>query len=713
MLTEQAKKEIDGCVTRSDSVWSVIKEISIKKYDNYLEALGPTCTTSRRQNELDSVKSRWSAVKDNETEKLRYLSSNEFDDDLSYVLKAVGQRLHGLSSRYMNIAPYMNNWRTSRFVDRKTAFKISVAFGFDIEETRKLLFRVLPDDEQYDFDPRQPNEMIYAYAIIHNIPLTSRNDVSVESMLSDAQKRFLTELFGAEHSRLYPDVIKSAGNTINVLDSLNMTKLAYILAVIKLANEEKISLDDKEFLLNFTSVKTAEDDSREGDTDSTEDETNSEDDELTVERMPKLFPDDTVMQQCYEYVSEDGQIDFRPYNEPIFDDAQISKEDLLHILETVDQILDTAISLAHEELETTTVKIDLYSTMKQFLQECIKFLCNTSDDDMVSIIDLLPLLETSGLGRFRESLFNDMIRDKIIKKLEEEYSHPRDTGRSSQYHNDIPQISKELFEYSTFFFNSLKVAARDLRAITARDRVDLWPVYVEMNNILKYPYFDKMGAAIRIWDYEQEVIRRNRDDEYTYTVDKIERDLFDAENAPDPSDFVLTLLDDPHCYEYFNSNIISQGKQRFVSDLDKNRRIIMNKSERKTGDDPLFVIKDTDGSYSLSQNDQGRIYARFYKHSLFIKQYYEKAKPFKRRHIIKLAFWDWILNDENRQKPQDLRGVDFTMFFDKKIAERTCCSPINSNNSLDKFLLLCLEQPDPIQFLKEADAYNDRLYLIF
>jgi len=677
-LTEEEKKAIDDCIPRSGFVWSVIKEIAIKKYDNYLEAVS---TASKQKKDLDSVKERWLEKKGNETARSSYLNSEKFDDDLSYILKAVGQRLHGLSTKKMNIAAFLKNWRKNRYIDRKTAFSISVGFGFDIEETRKLLYSVLSDDEQYDFDPRLLNEMIYLYAINHNIPLTSKNknDVSVEKMLSDAQKKFLSELFGSEYSKLYSDVIKAAGNTINVLDSLNMTKLAYILVVIKLEKEGKISSEDKKFLLENTAVNTSEDDFQEDDSDSKEDNV------LTAERMPKLFPDDTVMQRCYEYssyYSENGHIDYRPSKEPNFDDAQTSiKECKNFFRRVVDKLeesynqLEKSCNRYGKDTEEAERKKELYKTMKQFLKDCLNSVENTSDNDRVSIIDFLPLLENSDLGEFRISEFNYML-DSIIRK--------------------------EQSRFLKFFFNTLKVAFRDLNAITARKRVDLWPVYVEMNNILKYPYFDERGVATKIWGYEEKVKERE-ESEYTYTFDNINRVLSDAENTASPSEYISLLLEDHHCYEYFNNNIISQGKEKFVSKLEDYNRIIMYESDCKKGADPLFIIED---SNSLYQKKCEPKYDHFYDHNRFKKQYFDKSEPFKRRDILKLAFWDWILDKENKQKPLDVRVADFVSYFDFEVAKATCCSPINTNNSLDKFLLLCLEKPDPIQFLKKAYAYK-------
>ena len=52
---------------------------------------------------------------------------------------------------------------------------------------------------------------------------------------------------------------------------------------------------------------------------------------------------------------------------------------------------------------------------------------------------------------------------------------------------------------------------------------------------------------------------------------------------------------------------------------------------------------------------------------------------------------------------------DFTTYFDDDVAPDTCCAAINESNSLDRFLLLCLEHEDPILFLRKAIAYQKTL----
>ena len=701
MLTEQDRQAIDACTTRPESVWVVIKEIAIKKYDEYLTLLEPTCNTSARQSEFKGISDRWETVKDNQAKKEEFLSSEVFDSDLCYVLKAVAQRLHGLSTKFMNIEPYIKNWHNNRTVDRRTAFIVSIGFGFDIEETRRLLYNVLDDDEQMDFNPRLTNEMIYAYAIINGIPLTAKSkkidgkevqQTSVENMLYEAKIQFLKQLFGNADADYFPELIEVADSNFNILDSVNMTKSALFLASIKTESVKKL-------------LKNIADESKEN-------SSHIEEETTQVERRPKLLPDITVMQRCYEFVSydQDDEYCIERVAKPVFRDSQILKDSYIDVLKYVISVLKTAQKQVNPKSNGSVARKSIYSNMQEYIEHCVEYVQKQPENSLLSIMDFLLILEESKLGEYNQSEITAMIDTIIVKKLVDEWKmHCEGNIRSTSYHDVGAKFSGDQVEYFRFFFNTLKVAIRDLRAITARGCHELWPAYIEMNRILKYSYFSVDGVGMKLWEYD-EMVNAERSDytgklEYTYTVDKLQYNLDDAENMPDPADFIANLLSDIHCFELFNHAMISRGKNAFVSGLDKEGegKIIGRTRNALLDSHPLFLLREDD---TFAQDDDLK---SFYHYRRFQKQYYEKTTAFSRSDILKLAFWDFIVRRKMKKYIPKFGPGEFIDYFDTEVAPDTCCAEINESNSLDRFLLLCLEHEDPIQFLKETIIFYKTL----
>ena len=726
MLTEQDRKAIDACTTRPESVWVVIKEIAIKKYDEYLTALEPTCNTATRQSKFKEISDRWKTVKDNQAKKEEFLSSEEFDSDLCYVLKAVAQRLHGLSTKFINLKPYLDNWHNNCTIDRRTAFIISIGFGFNIEETQKLLYTVLDDDKQMDFNPRLPNEMIYAYAIINGIPMTAKpqkingqelQQPSVENMLYEAKIQFLGLLFGNADFNHFPRLIEIADKSFNLLDSVNMTKAAFLLAAIKTSTDIESILKNSDDEVERT-LSPEEDESAQN------------------ERRPKLLPDESVVQRCYEYVSYgqeeapdeevDDSLDFvKPkssksaafsknkyyrdiVNRPVFRNAQISQSSFLTVLNYVVSILKTAqnriVLNCENDRDDAERRAALYSDMEKYIEKCVELVQKFPEEYLISSVDFLPLLGESNLGNYVKSDFTAMIDNIVISKIVDDWEKHRDDNKNrhvSSYHGINSQLTGDQVKYFQFFFDALKVAVRDLRAITARNCLELWLAYVEMNQILAYSYFSDDSVGMKAWEHVEDVTANCR--EYTYTVEKLQYNLEDAEYLSNPSEFITSLINDVHCLEYFNHTIFSRGKEKFVAGLEDEGRLISHNIDDQTGHTPLFLLRD-DGT--LTQDGLDDCLKNFYHYRKFSKQYYEKTKAFSRSDILKLAFWSFLSKKRRNKYNPRLGPTDFMKYFNNNVAPNTCCAAINKSNSIDRFLLLCLEHDDPVQFLKDAIAYQ-------
>lgn len=735
MLTEQEKKAIEDCVTRPISVWEGIKSIiTAEKYTWYLESLAHVHIVPN----IAERKAKWDGK--NAEARRAYMETDDYDEDLKKVLQQVANVLSGFNVKDddFKVGSKIPIWKRAETIQRQTAFKAAIAFRFTIEETRQLLFTTLDDDEQMDFNPRLPNEMIYAYAIINELPMNGVQNkdngdespqTSVQELLYEAKLQFLEILFGGVNASYFPKLIEVADSHFNILDSVNMTKSALFLAAIKTASLE--------VLLKNIADEIKEDSSQ------TEEETTK------TERCPKLLPDDSVMQYCYEYVSysqeyvpderEDDTSDAvkskrsKPANlrkkkyykdiveRPDFRKAQISQVSCLPVLNYVVSILKTAQNLVVLNRENdrdedgnkdeAERRVAIYSDMEKYIKKCVELVQKFPEEYLISPVDFLPLLDDSNLGNYAQSEFTAMIDNIVIRKVVDDWEKHLDENINrhvSSYHGISSQLTGDQVKYFQFFFDALKIAVRDLRAITARGCQELWPAYIEMNRILKYCYFSDDGVGMKLWEYE-EIVSIDRGDytgklEYTYTVDKLQYNLDDAENMPDPVSFISNLLNDIHCFEFFNHTMVSKGKNAFVSGLDKEgeRKIIGRTRNALPDCNFLFLLREDD---TFTQDDDLK---SFYHYRRFQKQYYEKTMAFSRSDILKLAFWRFLV-DRMKNYNSALGVEDFTTYFDDDVAPDTCCAAINESNSLDRFLLLCLEHEDPILFLRKAIAYQKTL----
>lgn len=227
-----------------------------------------------------------------------------------------------------------------------------------------------------------------------------------------------------------------------------------------------------------------------------------------------------------------------------------------------------------------------------------------------------------------------------------------------------------------------------------------WHVYTEMNRILLYPYYDSNGICARVIEHycqrrEREPIQYHGEvlDGYTYTLNKINDALGDIEFGLEPSELISGIMEDIHCFEYFNQVFISRGNDEFVR---------------------LLYESDVLDSLGVLGKEQPEYLRRFYCADTFREQFEKRSIPYKRKDILKLAFWQWVNDANNLDQGPASRKASFVTFFDKLIQEKKlCCAPSNTYNPLDKFLSLCIAADDPILFLKEAIEYSDKLKRIF
>lgn len=822
MLTEQDKKAIDACVTSPNSVWEGIKSIiTAEKYTWYLESLAQV----RIMPNIAERKAKWDAM--DASMRNKYMETDAYDEDLNKVLQQVAAVLGDIDPEEFPIGSFIGNWRKTKTktILRQTAFKVAVAFRFTKDETKQLLFTVLEENEQMDFNPRLPNEMIYAYAIICGVPQTlnskksDEKEVSYESlqgMFYEAQQKYLVNLFGNSDSKYFDDLILVAEDSFNLLDSLNMTRSAFSLAIIKYVHENVISVENAKLILKafmddavFSTKGIAElfaiiieknkfsedniknvlttlviegtikyqntasvfaemlekkkmlsqdgaallfapyngkrkkkviltlDDAEKHLTSLVENHVLSHQDaENLLNHLHEsglgykendgsqrtLIPDNSITQSLYENTY--GSDIFEPIHTPDFGTATRDRGAYLTMFRLAERYLNAAIEKA---IKTDTV---LYKRLLDFVTDAQNFVNNTQKSTL-SPIDFLPLIGCSGFGDNNEvySAIRNILISKFIEEakprtenedednekdnVEIESGRPKKQKRTSNYHvTSLDQIiSKEQGWYFVFFWEMMIEGIKHLRAFTERKILFFWYVYTEMNRILMYPYYDPNGICMRVITHykdKRKIITHNDSksknggvsecdeklyDVYTYTLEKIEYFIEDAEYGVSPSELISGLVEDVHCYEYFNQVFISHGKNKFVE---------------KLHDEGVLE------SLGVTGNDQPDYLRTFYSEKIFSKQYLDRSIPYKRKDILKLAFWNWVNKADNLKKKKLSRKRAFMTYFDKLVKEyRMCCAESNTNNSLDNFLLLCLEADEPIGFLKEAIGYSKKLESIF
>ena len=680
MLKEQDKKAIDACVTRPNSVWDAIKSIiTAEKYTWYLESLAKV----KIMPNIVEKKAEWDSL--DTDARSEYMETDAYDKALRKVLQQVARVLGGIDDDDFPIGSFIGEWRkpSKKFMFRQTAFKTAVAFRFTIDETRELLFNVLKDKEQLDFNPRLVDEMIYGYAIIQSLSL-----VSTQELIENSKIEYLTNVFGTEYQECYPQLIISCDDKYNVFDAQNITKTAFLLAALI---EAKNGTFSKENISSIIENKADSD---------TNDET--ADDEENA-RLPKLDPDVSVVLHCYDYAN--GITQKEP---PQYRNSQTTIADLQRMLELAQGFLNAATELA--ELET---KQRLYRSMFDFLEVLKRFTDSQPSDALFSPVDCLPLLAKTNLGNFSTSDFNTMIKDVFINHFHlESRSRDGEGQRVGEYHPYIlPRAISEHTDYYVFFFFTLMTAVRDLRAVALRDCMQLWPIYIRMNEILLHAFFDAETIGKKAWDYEQNI--KDEDGDYTFTMAQLTDMLNKARSNKKENAFIAALMRSFHIYENFHG-FISHGKEEFIGSIDDSGKVLMFNERQRSDITPLFRISDA-GLPIPADLSFKRV---FYSSAKFKRQYNDKSEPYTRNDILKLAFWKFVgeLDDYDSFEPKteaDLRKDEFISYFNDDVSIITCCARINERNPLDRFLLLCLEHTYPILFLEEAISYSNKLRTIF
>ena len=544
-LTKIDKVRIEACIKRPATVWEGIKSIiTPEKYTWYLDKLAETAEVNeeRLKPDIAKRKEKWDSM----DVKIRnkYMSSigkDSYDEDLKKVMSQVSQVLGGDAEDDFQIGAKIGIWRKAQTMKRYTALKAAVAFRFTIDEAKELLFKVLNDKEQLDFDPRLVNEMIYVYAISNELSYSE-----TERTIEKAKKEYLANVFPESYSKYFDELIERYGKNYNIFAAQNMTATGFYLALISMKDSDNYSSDD---ICNEASKIEESDETEEID-------------------ESRLTPVTSVMHNCYDYAQKQ-----RNGNPPTFRSCQATKSNLKGMFELADKLIKASIVRLQKkeckdtyEAEEKEEKHALYEAMEKYISLSLQFTVAQSENALLSPLDFLPVLAKTTLGEFLNGKFNTMIRNIFLKHFN--------------------------LEYYSFFFESLMPAQRDLRASNLSVKSDLWNVYISMNNLFKHVYFDSTGIAARSWKYEREGYKK---DANTYTMDQLNELIGCSELNIDADVFTNALLNSYHIYENISS-YYSRGKEEYIAGIEDNHRVILYISREEIENDTeekTIEVKDT------------------------------------------------------------------------------------------------------------------------
>ena len=206
-LTDKDIQFIDECTQKNDTVWNKLKKlISNKKYNSYLDELKNIHLGAKKNHERNAIIIRWENTRKAKTES-EFRASEQFDKDLENVLNWYAQNLRGTPTGKdgFNIGAYISSMKKSEYmVSREFALKLAIAFGFTLDETRKMLYTLMSEDKQYDINPKSLSEMVYLLGVEKGLPLIKpvgeNEEDTVFYLLEYAECGFLKEVFGSTYS---------------------------------------------------------------------------------------------------------------------------------------------------------------------------------------------------------------------------------------------------------------------------------------------------------------------------------------------------------------------------------------------------------------------------------------------------------------------------------------------------------------------------------
>ena len=745
MISDDVKERIYSCISKPTSVWDGIKRIiNVEKYTWYLNEI----LKVKKIKCIDTIKSKWDSFQPLD-KKLAYMCSKEFDDDLKSVLVKYALVCSKNNYKLYNLGSNIQTWRgtakkpPSTYMERENALMFAAVAGFNVEETRSLLFNCLKQDKQNDFNPRVIDEMLYLYSIqhspigIHQSVRDNRIDGSLVEVLHNTRVKYLTMLLGEEYVDYYDGFVcqfegkkENTNNdyknnefiqflsihqiNVNITDASQINSIAFLLSLyISVANGsinlKSINAESKVKLAKLKQKRKKEETNKE--TESTDEVDN---------KYPIILPKTSIEQYKYilintinadanqGYVPNDNDVQNKYLHIYPEDIRNINIKTYLITIKKIIQLLEATFTILQNNKDGEK-QLKINRAMHKNFENMQKCLENINEKEYIELYELLYQFSFIELLEIDNEIVNDYIERYIIEQLVRPFCDGKKNIKKHLDSNvddsdDLSTKIELIRSCGIFIMRSLKIVLRDFRAIYFKANNDLLSVYLRANSLLEYTFFNSDGMGELLFEYyegkssKEDVKRINYNgqnieirydgDIFTYTLELIQQRIDGTTECKEITQFADYLISDLHLYEYLDPRMESIGVQKYLEQIEE---------------EPIKL----------------RMPEYFYSSKRFHKQNDLKNIKFTRNDLLKIAYWCFINDDEyydeqgNAIRPINKYKSKFLSIFNQKVAPIACCSMIHTRRKLDSFLLLSLEQINPRKFIDMAIETIPELENIF
>lgn len=674
MLGEAEKKRLEKIAASHQNVWEAFKEVAGKRYEEYLCALEENMpkTQVQKRKELQDIRDRWNAS-------AKQIQDIE-DKDLERVLIYFAMNLRGVTT-----GDGVNKWNIKNVfhaeklkkrnsIERKNLLRLAVAFGFTIEETRTLMFQILEEKEQDDFNPRKMEEILYFIALKKGLPLYTKGtsgtpngiNVSLQELFVYAQKLYLKKMFSSSSEEendgfiqfLYDNKINGAdisnNTTINILRAEEMKKTALMYAIYLSSRTTSSSIDPKQL-------------------------------KKTTEFFSKL--NDLSEKIAGKYLAK---------NVPA-------------IFEVANMFLTTSRNRSSNDPETTGNFDFLRSIFSELMEEAPNM--KQIGTNYFDLNGLFPVLakKAGAIDASRRASIAKFIIGKLttIQKKLTTQNVQEDSEQISAYCLRLEPSQRDLVPviaaYMKTFFKNIEDGTNP------KALIDVYQKYCEFQNDfytgIVQPLENKRRANERISVGHSEEIDLGRgpvstsyDQTYgTSTIqmtDFLQQQIDEAQTKEDVTQIIKDKVEDTslHVFELYENPYFRNSRWKAVED--EFEKLEMDNKDasasaraffKKINFDRLPIAKDE----VILGADSAKI---------------------TRNDLLKLFFLKFVAErTDSDSLDDDMLSADFQIKF-KTVSIYTCCSEICKQNALDQFLLYCLDQhqEDVFGFLVSvAETYPD------
>lgn len=666
MLGEAEKKRLEKIAASHQNVWEAFKEVAGKRYEEYLCALEENMpkTQVQKRKELQDIRNRWDAS-------AKQIQDIE-DKDLERVLIYFAMNLRGVTT-----GDGVNKWNIKNVfhaeklkkrnsIERKNLLRLAVAFGFTTEETRTLIFQILEEKEQDDFNPRKMEEILYFIALKKGLPLYTKGTsstpngihVSLQELFVYAQKLYLKKMFSSSSEEendgfiqfLYDNKINGAdisnNTTINILRAEEMKKTALMYAIYLSSGTTSSSIDPKQL-------------------------------KKTTEFFSKL--NDLSEKIAGKYLAK---------NVPA-------------IFEVANMFLTASRNRSSNDPETTGSFDFLRSIFSELLEETPNM--KQIGTNYFDLNGLFPVLakKADEIGvSCRASIARFIIGklSTVQKKL---------TTQGDIYYSRLEPSQRDLVpviaEYMKIFFKNIEDGT------SPKELIDVYQKYCEFQNDFYTGIVQQLENKRR--DNERISVGRSEeidlgrgsvstsyDQTYgTSTIqmtDYLQQQIDEAQTKEDVTQIIKDKIEDAsfHVFELYENPYFRNSRWKSVED--EFEKLEMDNKDASASARAFFKKIDFDrlpiakGEVILGA-DSAKI---------------------TRNDLLKLFFLKFVAErTDSDSLDDDMLPADFKIDF-QTYSIRMCCSEICEQNALDQFLLYCLDQhrEDVFGFLVSvAETYPD------